>query len=461
MQSNLRHALAFFSFVALLGNGAVLEAQYSLTDETVFSYQLDSFEVSAPFLPGGHVIDEFDDGVLEPWVTNGFGTAVEADGVVTFSNPAVADSWAPFRLVTLHRSDIFAPPTFAVQAGQGSFEATSIWLTPPEPPSGFYGLALTYIVPGTWNNETMSGTLRTYSVFTSNLSEGLATAFADGIPTPGGLAIGQVTGLVDGVGPGNLDTEEQLEFFPQSSLIDPFSVTGPIVLKLIYDDNVQEISTAFSVDGGTTYVSPFPPLSVALPTGTGAANFDLIADPPTLVGDCPEAPASCLTAQKHSLKIKDGKLKWKWNKGTSTFLPEDFGIPVDGGGNSYSLCIYDDVAGTPVLRMGAKVGADDTCGPLGDATCWKSTVKGGGYKKKNGNVDGVTKVKLKGGEAGKPSVQVMVTEGSVRQLKSGFQQDPLVTIQLHASDPSNCWESTFSASDTKENALGVFKAKAP
>ena len=143
--------------VVTLALGSCLVSSEAHAFDTVFRYQVDSFQLSDPVR--GVEVDNFDDGVLYPWVTNGLGTAVESDGVVTLSNPGVHSGFAPLIPdVVLDRSDIFAPTQYAVAKGLGSFEATSTWIPIlPELPGGFYGLVFTYFVPGTTSDMRVFG----------------------------------------------------------------------------------------------------------------------------------------------------------------------------------------------------------------------------------------------------------------------------------------------------------------
>ena len=74
----------------------------------------------------------------------------------------------------------------------------------------------------------------------------------------------------------------------------------------------------------------------------------------------------------------------------------DFGDPLNGG-TSYQLCVYDQTGGSPTLKMGATVAPGAPWRALGSS--------GWDYKNKTGNADGITKLSLKGGAAGKSKLQ--------------------------------------------------------
>src|SRR5207249_1331134 len=44
--------------------------------------------------------------------------------------------------------------------------------------------------------------------------------------------------------------------------IDPSSVTGQIVFRVSYDDTTRLLTCSFSLDGGTTFQSPFSPVPI-------------------------------------------------------------------------------------------------------------------------------------------------------------------------------------------------------
>ncbi len=194
---------------------------------------------------------------------------------------------------------------------------------------------------------------------------------------------------------------------------------------------------------------------------------------PTLtpVFSCPALPSgSCKSAGKSSLSLKNStdstrrKLTWKWTKGIDALTQSAFGDPV-GGSTNYHVCLYDYVAGAPNTKLTASINAAGICN--GDDPCWK-TVKNTGwsYKNKVGNTNGIKKVVLKGGEAGKPVVQVQAKGSSVPlpaaiSTSAYFSQDTSVVVQLHRSDDATCWSSTFAVPNTKKNDGEQFRATAP
>ena len=134
------------------------------------------------------------------------------------------------------------------------------------------------------------------------------------------------------------------------------------------------------------------------------------------------------------------------------------------GTTVYALCVYDQTANSSVLKMATAVGPGGICG---SQPCWKAlSDKGWVYKSKLGNGYGITKMRVKAGAAGKPQIQMRAKGSSLPMPApvSGtnfFDQDPAVIVQLHSSNPANCWSSTFDDQSTKKNDGVQFKAVTP
>ena len=90
--------------------------------------------------------------------------------------------------------------------------------------------------------------------------------------------------------------------------------------------------------------------------------------------------------------------------------------------------------------------------------------KGFAYKDKAGTEDGVTKMQLNTGAAGKSKVQVVAKGTSIPMptpisMTEFFDQDTEVIVQLINDETSTCWTSAFTT-NTKNDGV-QFKAKAP
>ena len=123
---------------------------------------------------------------------------------------------------------------------------------------------------------------------------------------------------------------------------------------------------------------------------------------------------------------------------------------------TYSLCIYDSTGNTDSLV--ATLSIDPNAG-------WTSKdPKGYQYKDKTGAQDGVTKAKLKTGDAGKTSASIGAKGLNIPMPAphSGtefFDQDTTVTVQLVNNQTATCWTSSFTTA--KKNDGVQFKATAP
>jgi hypothetical protein len=81
----------------------------------------------------------------------------------------------------------------------------------------------------------------------------------------------------------------------------------------------------------------------------------------------------------------------------------------------------------------------------------------------DGNAYGITKVALKGGDAGKPKVLVKGRGATLPlpvplSMFEFFDQDTEIIVQLHSSTPDSCWSSSFDLLSTKKNTATQFKA---
>ncbi len=243
---------------------------------------------------------------------------------------------------------------------------------------------------------------------------------------------------------------------------------------LSISDNYPDLQTFDSLGAEFRFV-PVPPTDTPTQTPTATATPTPTDTPTatptaTLAAGCPHLPSNtCYSAGKSIVKLKNNSnpaqrtFAWIWTKGVLPLALGDLGDPVNGS-TSYRLCVYDQTGGLPVFKMGAMVGPG---GPCGDSQCWRALGSTGvGYKNKAGDADGITKLWLKSGAAGKSKVQLrgggaflpLPTPMSETEF---FDQDAAVIVQLSASSPANCWSSTFDGSSTKRNDSAQFKAVTP
>jgi hypothetical protein len=152
------------------------------------------------------------------------------------------------------------------------------------------------------------------------------------------------------------------------------------------------------------------------------------------------------------------RLKWKWSKGALTIVG-DFADPVNGSA-AYRVCLYDSSVNAQPLQN-ATVLPGGTCGTK---PCWKLlgnplSPKGYKYKNRDATPEGITDMKLLAGIADKAKLQVKGRGANLALPPLGLTLP--VTVQLRIADgvTTECWQTTFSTSQTNTSAL--FKARGP
>jgi hypothetical protein len=99
------------------------------------------------------------------------------------------------------------------------------------------------------------------------------------------------------------------------------------------------------------------------------------------------------------------KMSVKWQKGPA-LAGTDFGNPLSDGGTAYTVCVYGDgnLAGSYVV--------DRAGGTCAGRPCWKSTGgdpptnRGYSYSDRLTTADGIQKMQMKGGDAGRAKLSV-------------------------------------------------------
>ena len=192
----------------------------------------------------------------------------------------------------------------------------------------------------------------------------------------------------------------------------------------------------------------------ALPNGTTCDDADPCTRPDTCqAGACVNdaVPLSgCGTAAQSALLLKQkggskDKLLWKWVKGAATD-PAELGTPTSG--TDYAFCLYAGTAA--VLVADVAIPADPLkWSPLSD--------RGYKYKDPDATINGVQRVLLKGGDAGKAKILL-------KGAGDGLPDPPLglalpVKMQLVNLDTDACWEADYDLADVIKNETGQFKVK--
>ena len=139
-------------------------------------------------------------------------------------------------------------------------------------------------------------------------------------------------------------------------------------------------------------------------------------------------------------------MQWKWFKGAATSVG-DFGTPHTT--TSYALCLYD---GTSELIGSVTAPAGGTCR---GKPCWRATAKGWRYDDKDRTPDGVQRLDLESGIAGKAQVAVSAKGLNLTSPSLPISTLP-VTVQLRSS-AGQCWQSTHTS--VLADTTTQFKAK--
>jgi hypothetical protein len=167
---------------------------------------------------------------------------------------------------------------------------------------------------------------------------------------------------------------------------------------------------------------------------------------------CTGIKNTCREPGRSSLRIKNtsdhaqNRIAWKWLRGAATTVA-DFGTPT--GTTQYALCIYTGTSS-----------AEADIAP--SSTLWAKDRNGFRYKDRALSSDGIRKVNLASGSAGKAKVVVTGKGANLPPLPTGPLTLP-VTVQLVNNTNAVCFESVFTSADVKanQNTAALFKAKFP
>jgi len=158
--------------------------------------------------------------------------------------------------------------------------------------------------------------------------------------------------------------------------------------------------------------------------------------------------ASLLDVRNGTPDSKD-RLLWKWSKGATTSLA-DLGNPL--ATTNYEFCLYD---GDANLVSHASAPAGGSCNAASPRPCWKQTSTGFKYVDKDLTPNGVQKLLLKAGTAGKPSI-LLKGRGDLLDTPALPISSLPVRAQLMNGD-GVCWEGQYAT--TLRDQGDRFKAK--
>jgi len=274
----MRHRSRLLSLVALLVATPWLGARAA---ETVFDYRVDRFQVTGQV----NFADDFDDGDIVPW-TLGIGTRVDTGSELSLRSPGLfmPDFWsfvtgsssAPGIDVSLARLGV---PAFQVSAGSGDFTAVSRWTTLPTAPAGsiggFYSMSIHMAgptLPGECihppNPTQAPAVARTFTIAMRDFNA-VPAPYAG----PTGLAMGLNETVVCVFDPSD-PTKNQLDIHAPETAAVTLPVTGDVVLRLDWNDVLGRMTPMYSVDGGTSFQTPF----ASRPYAFSNASFQLLGD---------------------------------------------------------------------------------------------------------------------------------------------------------------------------------------
>lgn len=175
---------------------------------------------------------------------------------------------------------------------------------------------------------------------------------------------------------------------------------------------------------------------------------------------CAATPASgCrlpIAAQKSVITLKhrsiasSNSITWKWGQGAATTKAE-FGDPVSG--TSYAVCVYDEVGGTPRLRLSSTAPGGGFCdrGP-----CWRDKGTAFLYSRRDLFPEGLSKVTLTPGVGGAAKIMVKGKGANLAMPDLSGMGLPLRVQMLNSA--GLCWEARFSAPAAKQTP-DLFKDK--
>lgn len=173
---------------------------------------------------------------------------------------------------------------------------------------------------------------------------------------------------------------------------------------------------------------------------------------------CSGGPRLCKVPGVTSLSIRTeadprrDEATFNWARGAATTSAE-LGDPTTT--TQYSICVWDRVAGTPTLVMEMAAPAGSTCR---GRPCWRPSSTGGfRYNDPDLSPDGVRRITLEPGSAGRARVTVTAHGAAMPNPPMPFRQVPSITVQVvNALDA--CWGADY-VSSPQRNTAQTLRAK--
>jgi len=377
----------------------------------VYDYQVDQFQVDGntfgKFDGTPDFVDDFSKTTISPWIVS-FGTASESGGFLHLTNPGTLVDAGTY---LQDRSDVYLPTL--LRDGSGDFTATARWTMTIPLPEQVFSFA---IADSTAENLSVG-------IYKHGTELRLFQLYQTSIPT----------------------SDSQMQ------IISPSDVTGAIVFRIAFDDASNMVTTSVSLDGGTTFLSPFTPQSYF--NHSSIATFVLHANQ-TYPEPCKTPAVGCRTARHSSLLIrnasndKQDRVAWRWSGGQPT-APSELGNPTELA--DYTLCIYTGSSEKLLAQLSV----------IADPVKWK-IIKNKGYKytDKTASVAGVTNVVVSGSPRNN-SLAALKGKG-VNLPRPTLGSLPLpVTAQLVNSSTDVCFEAQYDGKGVLANRADLLKARAP
>ena len=225
----------FYLFVIV---GLTLLATIEQVGAAPYAFSLDSISVTGQL----DFIDEFSGNSLSSDWEITEGSVVVADGFATLTNPGTIFSDS-INGVSYIQEDSFFQSSFSMQDGAGSFETTALWQEGAPELGGLFGLSIF--------DDPTPGDRLGVEISVANLDAKITDAL--GLPAGPGIIFTTMTDALVG-----------------TSI--PSGTTGPIMLRLSFDDSSNLVTGSYNLGSGWV---DFSPVSF-LPGGTG--NFQLGVD---------------------------------------------------------------------------------------------------------------------------------------------------------------------------------------
>ena len=349
---------------------------------TIFDFAIDRFAADGNMLgPVGGApdfVDEFDGTSTTNWYTP-YGTSTVHDGRLHVQSPG--QHFPGPDGLTLDFTEVASRyPEHGISKGAGDFTATAVFDAQIPPEGHFYHFTIYTFGGGTYFNEL----------------------FGVDIQTLNGVSLIQQHLVILDLTQGIYQTVQT-----EGQVITADDLGSQVHLRVHYDDATGTIVSAFSLDDGVTFQSPFTPAPI-FTLGRTLGQFILGADPcisagpttttTTTTGATTTTDGVTTTTTSgssttstlplgscHRTDCTQGKnrvdlrvrgstqaLKWLWRGDATT--PSELGAPDQPDGAAYALCVED---GNGNVLFHDEVSPAGTCGTH---PCWKVDASGARFR---------------------------------------------------------------------------------